>query len=397
MDLTYSPSDEAFRTELRTWFDKAVPEHGPPPPPGDWPARRAYDTAWQRKLFDAGYAGLAWPEAFGGRGLPVTQQLVYLEEYARANAPYISVNFVGMMHAGPTLIAEGSDEQRSFHLPKILRGDSVWCQGFSEPSAGSDLASLRTRAVRDGDGYVVNGQKIWSTRAHVADYCELLVRTDPDAAKHKGITWLILDMHSPGVEVRPMRTIDGESHFCEVFLNDVRVPASNRVGDENDGWRVTNVTLRFERGTAFAQHIITLRSQVRGLVDIASKVPGPHGEATAWDDRSLREHVGRLEANVEALWRLTQRGVAEAEATGLPSPTGSAVKLRYSELNQEINELAIRVLGRLATGGVRTADVDAAEAARAYLWSLQYTIAAGTSQIQRNLIAERILGMPRSR
>src|SRR5207253_1982715 len=187
----------------------------------------------------------------------------------------------------------------------------VWCQGFSEPEAGSDLASLRTRAVRDGDDYVVNGQKIWSTRAHVADWCELLVRTDPDAPKHKGITWLILDMHQPGVEVRPMKTIDGESHFCEVFLTDARVPVANRVGDENDGWRVTNVTLRFERGTAFAQHIITLRSQLREL-------------------------------------------------------------------------------------GV-TGDVDAAEAVRAYLWSLQYTIAAGTSQIQRNLVAERILGMPKSR
>ena len=266
MDLTYSDEDERFRKELRAWLEVEVPRHGAPPPPGDWLARRAYDTAWQRKLHDAGYAGLHWPAAFGGRGLPVSQQLVYLEEYARANAPYISVNFVGMMHAGPTLIAEGTDEQRSFHLPRILRGDSVWCQGFSEPGAGSDLASLRTRAECHGDEYVVNGQKIWSTRAHVADYCELLVRTDPDAPKHKGITWLILDMHQPGVDVRPMRTIDGESHFCEVFLDDARVPVANRVGAENDGWRVTNVTLRFERGTAFAQHIITLRSQIRALV-----------------------------------------------------------------------------------------------------------------------------------
>jgi alkylation response protein AidB-like acyl-CoA dehydrogenase len=302
-----------------------------------------------------------------------------------------------MMHAGPTLIAEGTDEQRSFHLPRILRGDSVWCQGFSEPQAGSDLASLKTRAVREGDVYVVNGQKIWSTRAHVADWCELLVRTDPDAPKHKGITWLILDMHQPGVEVRPMRTIDGESHFCEVFLTDARVPVTNRVGEQNDGWRVTNVTLRFERGTAFAQHIITLRSQLRGLVSLAQRLPGRPAGSTAWDDSALREHVGRLDANVEGLWRMTQRGITEAEATGMPAPSGSAVKLRYSELSQELSELAMRVLGRLATGGVRTVDVDAVEAVRTYLWSLQYTIAAGTSQIQRNLIAERILGMPRSR
>jgi hypothetical protein len=196
--------------------------------------RRAYDTAWQRKLYDAGYAGLAWPKQFGGRGFPATQQLVYLEEYMRAGAPYISTNFVGMMHAGPTLIAEGTDEQRSFHLPRILKGDDIWCQGFSEPGAGSDLASLRTRAVLDGDEYVVTGQKIWSTRAHVADYCELLVRTDTEAKKHQGITWLILDMHQPGVEARPIRTIDGESHFCELFLNEARVPVTNRVGAEND-------------------------------------------------------------------------------------------------------------------------------------------------------------------
>jgi alkylation response protein AidB-like acyl-CoA dehydrogenase len=390
VDLTYSDADERFRTELRAWLRVEVPRHGPPPPPGDWPARRAYDTAWQRKLHDAGYAGLHWPAAFGGRGLPVSQQLVYLEEYARANAPYISVNFVGLMHAGPTLIAEGTDEQRAFHLPRILRGDRVWCQGFSEPSAGSDLASLRTRAERHGDEYVVNGQKIWSTRAQVADFCELLVRTDPDAPKHKGITWLILDMHQPGVDVRPMRTIDGESHFCEVFLDDARVPVANRVGEENDGWRVTNVTLRFERGTAFAQHVITLRSQVRALVELAIATPVDGG--CAWDDVSLRKHVGRLQANVDALWRMTQRGIADAERTGMPAPTGSAVKLRYSELAQEISDLTLRTIGRPALAG---ATERAHQAARDHLWSLQYTIAAGTSQIQRNLIAERILGMPR--
>ena len=385
MDLTYSADDERFRAALRTWLDAEVPRHGPPPPPGDWPARRAYDTTWQRKLYDAGYAGLQWPQAFGGRSLPVTQQLVYLEEYARANAPYISVNFVGLMHAGPTLIAEGTDEQRAFHLPRILRGESVWCQGFSEPEAGSDLASLRTRAVRNGDEYVVNGQKIWSTRAHVADYCELLVRTDPDAPKHKGITWLILDMHQPGVEVRPMRTIDGESHFCEVFLDDARVPVTNRVGAENDGWRVTNVTLRFERGTAFAQHIITLRSQIRALVDLARA-------GGAWNDPGFRNQVGRLAANVDALWRMTQMGITEAERTGMPAPSGSAVKLRYSELAQEIADLTLRTIGRPALAGATEL---ARAAARDYLWSLQFTIAAGTSQIQRNLIAERILGMPR--
>jgi alkylation response protein AidB-like acyl-CoA dehydrogenase len=380
MDLRYSREDEAFRAEIRAWLEKEVAAHGAPPAADDWPARRAYDTAWQRKLHDAGLAGLAWPAEFGGRGLPSNQQLVYLEEYARAGAPYVGVNFVGLMHAGPTLIAEGSDAQRSFHLPRILRGESVWCQGFSEPQAGSDLASLRTRAVRHGDEYVVSGQKIWSTRAHVADWCELLVRTDADAPKHQGITWLILDMHQPGVTVRPMRTIDGESHFCEVFLDEARVPVTSRVGAENDGWRVANVTLRFERGTAFAQHITTLRSQVLRLAALA-KSRGV----------DLRSPIGRLAAQVEALWRMTQMCISEAERTGIPSPLGSAVKLRYSELGQEITELAMRVVGR---GVIGAGDSDVV---REHLWSLQMTIAAGTSQIQRNLIAQRILGMPKGR
>jgi alkylation response protein AidB-like acyl-CoA dehydrogenase len=393
MDLGYSAADEVFREEIRSWLSRQVPAHGPPPPAGDLRVRRAYDTAWQRKLYDAGYAGLAWPERFGGRGLPATQQLVYLEEYMQAGAPYISTNFVGMMHAGPTLIAEGNDEQRSFHLPRILRGEDIWCQGFSEPGAGSDLASLRTRAVLDGNEYVVTGQKIWSTRAHVADYCELLVRTDPDATKHKGITWLILDMHQPGVEVRPIRTIDGESHFCELFLNEARVPLTNRVGAENDGWRVTNVTLRFERGTAFAQHIITMRSQIRRLVSLARD--RKTAEGTAWDDAGLRGAIGRLDANVEALWRMTQMSIAEAEHNDAPAAIGSVVKLRFSELSQEIAELGVRIIGRPVIGLLGTDGIEAQSAVAEYLWSLQYTIAAGTSQIQRNVIAERILGLPR--
>jgi alkylation response protein AidB-like acyl-CoA dehydrogenase len=386
VDLRYSDEDERFRSEVRRWLAEAAPAYGPAPPAGDWAARRAYDTGWQRTLHDAGYAGLAWPAEFGGQGLPVTQQLVFLEEYATADAPYVGVNFVGNMHAGPTLIAEGSDEQRRFHLPRILRGESVWCQGFSEPEAGSDLASLRTRAVRDGDDYVVTGQKIWSTRAHVADYCELLVRTDPDAPKHRGITWLILDMHQPGVEVRPLRTIDGESHFCEVFLDEARVPVIDQVGDENDGWRVTNVTLRFERGTAFAQHVISLRSQLHRLVPQVG------------DDIGLRRQVGRIDAGIDALWRLTQMCITEADRSGIPSPLGSAVKLRYSELGQELSALALKLSGRRMLGtGAGPDDDDLVEVIREYLWSFQLTIAAGTSQIQRNLVAERILGMPKAR
>jgi alkylation response protein AidB-like acyl-CoA dehydrogenase len=393
VDVRYSREDEAFRAQLRAWLSHAVARHGPPPSSDDWPARRRYEAGWQRKLFDAGYAGLAWPTGFGGRGLPVTQQLVYYEETARAGASIVGVNFVGLMHAGPTLIAEGTDEQRSFHLPRILAGEDVWCQGFSEPEAGSDLASLRTRAERHGDEYVVSGQKIWSTRAHVADYCELLARTDPEAPKHKGITWLILDMHQPGVDVRPMRTIDGDRHFCELFLDRARVPVVNRVGAENDGWRVANVTLRFERGTAFAQHIITMRAQLRRLVALARSRRTASG--TAWDDVDLRRTVGRLDAHVDGLWRMTQMCVAEAEHTGAPAATGSVVKLHYSELSQEIAELGMRIVGRPVIGAATLDGLSTDDTAGDYLRSLQFTIAAGTSQIQRNLIAERILGMPK--
>jgi len=279
------------------------------------------------------------------------------------------------------------------HLPRILRGESVWCQGFSEPSAGSDLASLRTRAVRDGDEYVVSGQKIWSTRAHVADYCELLVRTDLDAPKHKGISWLILPMTLPGIVIQPIRALDGSNHFCELFLDNVRVPIANLVGAENDGWRVANVTLRFERGTAFAQHIIMMRAQVREVVRLAQRrdVAG----SCAWDDVSLRRHIGWIDANIEALWHMTQMCITEAERTGAPAPYGSAVKLRYSELTQELTELALEVIGRSSLAITDEGSVPTRRAVLDHLWSLQFTIAAGTSQIQRNLIAERILGLPR--
>jgi len=389
MDLHYSESDEAWRDQLRAWLEAEVPKHGSPPPSSEWRARRAYDTAWQRKLHDAGYAGLGWPKAFGGAEAALAEQLIYYEETARAEAPYIGANFIGVMHGGPTLIAEGTERQKAFHLPAILKGEHVWCQGFSEPEAGSDLAALRTRAIREGDEYIVDGHKIWSTRAHMADYCELLVRTDPDAPKHKGISWLILPMDQPGVEVRPIDTLEGDSHFCEVFLEGARVPVENRVGEENDGWRVANVTLRFERGTSFAPHIIALRTQLHRLVALVQKVGG------RWSDALLRDRVGHLEANVEALWRLTQMCVSEAARTGVPSLVGSVVKLRYSELYQEIGELGMEILGRDALSLEDVGGLPVAEMLHDYLWSIQFTISGGTSQVQRNIVAERILGLPR--
>ena len=265
MELRYSDAELAFRDELREWLAATVPGLGPPPAIADWPGRREFDTGWQRRLFEAGYSGIDWPVAYGGRGASPTEQLLFLAECERAHAPYGAANYVGLNHAGPTIMAEGTDEQKARFLPPILRGEQVWCQGFSEPGAGSDLAALRTSAVRDGDDYLVTGQKIWTSHSPVADYCELLVRTDPDAPKHRGISWLAVPLDRAGITIRPMRTIMGSADFAEVFLDNVRVPVANRVGAENDGWRVAMVTLSFERGTAFANELLGSRVLLREL------------------------------------------------------------------------------------------------------------------------------------
>jgi alkylation response protein AidB-like acyl-CoA dehydrogenase len=393
VDLRYSEADEKFRAELRGWLEQAVPAHGAPPPAHDWNARRAWDTAWQRKLFDAGYAGIQWPREYGGRDATLTEQLVYYEEIARAKAPYIGVNFVGMLHGGPTLIAEGTREQKARHIPRILRGEEVWCQGFSEPAAGSDLANLQTRALRDGDVYRVTGHKIWTSFAQVADYCELLVRTSPDAPKHKGISWLILPMDAPGIEIRPLPTLMGEGEFSEVFLTDVPVPVENRVGEENDGWRVTNVTLRFERGTAFASEMYMLQEFLRDLVGVAKRVT--RGDARAWDDRALRREVGHFQAELDALWAMVKLSVSETARSGVPGVGASAIKLYYTELSQRICELGMRVLGRAVLSRTDVGDLPNHRILYKAMQSLSLTIAAGSSQIQRNIIGERILGLPR--
>jgi alkylation response protein AidB-like acyl-CoA dehydrogenase len=395
VDLRYSPAEQEFRAELRSWLARTLPTLPPKPAADDWPARRAYDTAWQRTLFDAGYAGINWPTEYGGRGATPTEHLIFLEESERAGAPYVGVNFVGLLHAGPTLIAEGSAEQRGAHLPLILRGEQVWCQGFSEPAAGSDLASLTTRAVRDGDHYVVSGHKLWTSYATVADYCELLVRTDPDAPKHKGISWLILPMDTPGLDIRPIETVLGSSEFSEVYLDDVRIPVANRVGAENDGWRVTMVTLSFERGTAWVDQIVDSLRLVTDLAAIARKVTR-HG-AAAWDDRGLRRDIGHLAAEFDALWALTKRGVSEAEATGVPGVGASVLKLRYTEARQRLMDLAAKVLDRAALSRTDIAGLPGGEFVEERINSLSYTIAAGTSQIQRNIVGERILGLPKDR
>ncbi|MGW2518831.1 acyl-CoA dehydrogenase family protein [Streptomyces sp. NPDC001617] len=377
MDLSCTPEEEEFRAGLKQWLGKVLPTLPPKPSPDDWPGRRAYDLGWQRMLYDAGYADVHWDAS-------PTIRLIFLEETEKAGAPYVGAGFVGLLHAGPTVAAEGTPEQRARWLPPILRGEEVWCQGFSEPDAGSDLAALRTRARRDGDAYVVTGSKIWTSHAEVADWCELLVRTDPDAPRHRGITWLAMPMDAPGITVRPLKTLAGSHEFAEVFLDDVRVPVANRVGDENDGWRVTMVTLSFERGTAFVGEVVACR-RVLGELAAEARRNG------RWDDPVLRRRLGRLNAEFRALWRLTQWNVSEAEGSGgVPGVGGSVFKLRYSHARQELYDAAAEVLGAgsLDLGEPWVLD---------RLSSLSYTIAAGTSQIQRNIVAERILGLPKGR
>ncbi|MFG1668932.1 acyl-CoA dehydrogenase family protein [Streptomyces sp. Y7] len=377
MDLAYTPDEEEFRARLREWLAKALPALPPKPSPEDWPGRRAYDLGWQRTLYDAGYGDVHWDAS-------PTLRLIFLEETEKAGAPYVGAGFVGLLHAGPTIAAEGTGRQRERWLPPILRGQEVWCQGFSEPDAGSDLAALRTRAYRDGDDYVVSGSKIWTSHAEVADWCELLVRTDPAAPKHRGISWLAMPMDAPGITVRPLKTLAGTTEFAEMFLDEVRVPVANRVGAENDGWRVTMVTLSFERGTAFVGEVVACR---RVLRDLAAEAR----DNGRWADAVLRRRLGRLNAEFRALWRLTQWNVSEAEAAdGIPGVGGSVFKLRYSHARQELFDAAADVLGPASLDLDRPWMPDR-------LSSLSYTIAAGTSQIQRNIVGERILGLPKER
>ncbi len=291
------------------------------------------------------------------------------------------------------MIAEGSELQKKTHLPRILRGEEVWCQGFSEPTAGSDLAALKTSAVRDGDHYVVNGHKIWTSFAQRADFCELLVRTNPSAPKHRGISWVILPMDLAGIEIRPLPTLRGESDFAEVFLTDVRIPVENLVGKENDGWRVTNVTLRFERGTAWAADIFELREFLAAMAELARKLT--RDGAPAWDDRALRREAGHLAAEADALWALMKWQIGEVQKTGVPGVGGSTLKLAFTELNQRVYEFGWRLLGRAGLAREDVAGLPVAGVTDIFLNTLSLTIAAGSSQVQRNIISERILGMPK--
>jgi alkylation response protein AidB-like acyl-CoA dehydrogenase len=388
VDLTFTREEDDFRDEARTWLRENFPTE---PRPRSGNAVRDYDLSWQRRQYDGGWAGVSWPTEYGGRGLPLLQQMIWFEEYAKTGAPDIDIRFVGLSHAGPTLMANGTEGQKAFHLPQILRGDVAWCQGFSEPSAGSDLASLRTFAEVQGDELVVSGQKVWTSFAHQADYQELLVRTDREAAKHKGLTWVICDMRSAGMTVRPIMTMDRDDHFCEVFYDEVRIPLTNVVGTINDGWRVAMSTLSFERGTAFTVGQVQLAIIVEQLLDLARERVGPDGRRPAIADDEIARRLATVRAEIAALRAMTYASIARNARQAQPGPEGSMIKLYYSEIRQRLLQLAIDILGPGASEpaiGGRSWDDE-------YLLGYSATIGGGTSEIQRNIIGERVLGLPR--
>lgn len=383
MDLSFTDEDCAFRREVRSWLRNNIPTEERP---NDVAGARAWDMAWQRRQSDAGYGGIAWPREYGGQGLPLVRQLIWFEEYARAGGPDIGCGFVGINHGGPTLIARGSEAQKKRHLPRILAGEEVWCQGFSEPGAGSDLAGISTRGLIEGDELVVNGQKIWTSFAHMADFQELLVRTDPSSSRHRGLTWVICDMHSPGITVRPIVSMDGLAEFCEVFYDDVRIPLENVVGDIGDGWSVAMSTLGFERGTGFMKLQTELSVALEQLIEDAASLG-------VLEDSGTRGKLGELRADVLAMRAMTYATVSSAARTDVPGPEGSMIKVFYADLSQRIHRARMEVIGvhGLDRGGQYGYEIGE------YLYSYATTIGGGTSEVQRDIVGERILGLPRNR
>ncbi|MDX6570258.1 MAG: hypothetical protein QOH15_2836, partial [Gaiellales bacterium] len=324
MDLRDTPDEAAFRAELRAWLDANLPEERRGGRGGAQRFDDSFGREWSKLLYEGGYAGLTWPKEYGGAGAPYSFQAIFYEEMARANAPG-HVGVIGLGMAGPTIMAHGSEEQKQAHLSKILSAEEIWCQGFSEPDAGSDLAAARTRAERRDDVYVVTGQKVWSSFAHIADFCILVTQSDPDAPRYQNLTYLIVDMHAPGVEVRPLRQITGEAEFNEIFFNDVEVPVSNRLGDEGQGWQVAMTTLLHERGTLGFALTASLESSVNKLLDVArERVNG---------DEGTRERIATEWIELQALRFTNYRSLGTLQRTGIPGPEGSAIKLRWSEQN----------------------------------------------------------------
>jgi alkylation response protein AidB-like acyl-CoA dehydrogenase len=389
MDLRFDPEDLDFREAARSWLEANVPNERRPE---EGKAMRDFDNAWQRQQFDGGWAGVAWPTEYGGLGLSVVRQLIWYEEYARAKAPYTGSSFPGVFYGGPTLALRGTDQQRSDHLPKILRGEETWSQGFSEPSGGSDLASVRTRGVVDGDELVINGQKVWSSYADIADFHFCLFRTDPEAPKRKGLSWVLVPLNTAGIEIRPIKTIARNHHFCEVFYTDVRIPLDNVVGGLGNGWTVAMNTLGFERGSAFLTEQLELSMTIDELVSLCRKRPAPSGRGLAIDDESIAVELADLRASVAALRAMSYRSVSKSVRGGVPGPEGSIIRLYFAELRQQVATLAMKVL---QADGLEFQPYWDEGWSGLWLWDFARTVGAGTSEIQRNIIGDRVLGLPR--
>jgi len=394
MDLGLSLAEEAFRHELREWLRAHCPH--------DWARTRLAmsreDQAralihWQRQLHGAGYVGLHWPVEHGGRGATVMEQAIFYEEMARARAPELA-NAIGLDMAGPAIMVHGTEAQKQRHLAHILSADHVFCQGFSEPNAGSDLAALETRAERLGDDYVVTGRKVWTSFAHFANWCTVLARTDPAARKHRGLTCFLVDMRSPGFEVRPLRQMSGDSEFNEVMLDGVRVPAADVLGRENQGWEVAITTLMFERGPRTLTRQLALRQGLSELFDLA-KSHAPGGRPAARDPL-MRQRLAQLYIDAETL-RVANLRILTRLTKGQPAgPEGSASKLFFSETWQRAAEVALEIEGPYATLGPGS-DRALADGRWQYrsLRSRGNTIQGGTSEIMRSILAERVLGLPK--
>jgi alkylation response protein AidB-like acyl-CoA dehydrogenase len=383
VDLTLSPQEEAFRDELRTWLDANHPGPEPEGDEGGFEFRRE----WQRKLHADGWAGVSWPKEYGGRGATLVEQAIFNEEVVRSKAPS-AANVLGLAMGGPTVIAHGTEEQKRRYLEPILSAEEIWCQGFSEPGSGSDLASLKTKAVRDGDEWVVTGQKVWTTLAHHSKWCMLVARTDPEAPKHKGITYFLLDMDQPGVQIRPLVQITGEAEFNELFLEEARVPHDNIIGGEGNGWGVAITTLMHERATLAFGLQVQVHIALGELVEKA-RTTRANGKMAS-EDALVRDRLAQLYIEAEVLRLNAYRGLSAIMQHGVPGPEGSLGKWHWAEVNQALTELAQDIAGPRAM--LRSDD-----------WTYRFlraranSIEGGTTEILKNIVAERVLGLPRMR
>jgi len=376
VDLTFSDRETAFRDELREWLANNRPD--PAPADAGEEAQYGWRRDWQRRLYDAGWAAPAWPTEYGGRGATLTESAIYFEELGRARVP-LPANVLGLLLGGPTLMVWGTDAQKERHLPPILSAEEIWCQGFSEPDAGSDLASLKTRAVKDGDEWVVTGQKVWTSGAQYSKWCMLVARTDPEAPKHKGLTYFLMDMEQEAVQVRPLRQITGEAEFNELFIEEARIPDANVVGGVGNGWKVALTTLMNERaGLGFA-----LQIRLRQLLDDTIEVALRRGTFEEHADALAELHV-----RCESIRLLAWKGLTDVERYGQPGPEGSLVKWLWSDTNQRLTQLAVDVVGP-----------DALTIGKGWGYELLRargnTIEGGTTEVLKNIVAERVLGLPR--